>query len=387
MSLEESAYIVAVNDQGQHAVWGADLALPAGWRRKSTAMPRRACLAAIARAWPDITPVSVAKDGARGAKGETGRRPGSRRSAEASYTIAHEQNTRFVHDLFEEQASRRPHSAAVVSAGTQLTYRQLDQSANQLAHQLRGMGVGPESLVGVCLERGVEAIRCLLAILKAGGAYLPLDPSFPAARLVRMCGEIRPAVITLRRADASTFGETDARLLLIDEPPPGLADQPTTAPGVSLHADNLAYAIYTSGSTGHPKAVAVSHGALACTCQELSREYRISPRDRVLQLASLGFDTSVEQILVTLLNGATLTLPAAGTIAPADLLRYLAREQVTVVDLTPAYWHHMLAIAEPDDERLRSVRLMITGGIRRTPRTASRLSGPRAEPGCSTPTD
>ena len=229
------------------------------------------------------------------------------------------------------------------------------------------MGVGPETLVGVCLERGIEAIRCLLAILKAGGAYLPLDPSLPAARLTQMCAEARPMVILASRADAGAFSETDARLLLIDEWAPEPADQLVAAPEVSLQADNMAYAVYTSGSAGQPKAVAVSHGSLACVSQEISREYQISPSDRVLQLASLGFDTSVEQVMVTLTCGARLMLPAAGTVAPTDLLRYLAEEQVTVIDLTPAYWHQILALTEPEDKRLRSVRLMITGGDRANP--------------------
>jgi amino acid adenylation domain-containing protein/thioester reductase-like protein len=267
----------------------------------------------------------------------------------------------------------------VVSGRTQLTYRQLNQSANQLAHHLAGMGVGPETLVGVCLDRGIEAIRCLLAILKAGGAYLPLDPSLPAARLQQMCAEARPTVILVSRADARAFAETEARLLLIDERALRLADRPATAPGVSLQAENTAYVIYTSGSTGQPKAVAVSHGSLACVSAELSREYQISPSDRVLQLASLGFDTSVEQIFVTLTRGATLMLPAAGIVAPTDLLRYLAAEQVTIIDLTPAYWHQLLAVTERRDERLRSVRLMITGGDRASP--ADCAAAMRAAPG------
>jgi amino acid adenylation domain-containing protein/thioester reductase-like protein len=286
---------------------------------------------------------------------------------------------RYTHQLFGEQAWRHPGWVAVASGRTQLTYRQLNQSANKLAHHLAGIGVGPETLVGVCLERGVETIRCLLAILKAGGAYLPLDPSLPAARLRQMCAEARPLVILASHAEARTFAETDARLLLIDERGLRLADRPATAPEVSLKAENLAYVIYTSGSTGQPKAVAVSHGSLACVSAELSREYQISPDDRVLQLASLGFDTSVEQILVTLTGGATLMLPAAGTIAPTELLRYLAAEQVTVIDLTPAYWHQLLALTEPKDERLRSVRLMITGGDRASP--ADCAAAIRAAPG------
>jgi amino acid adenylation domain-containing protein/thioester reductase-like protein len=356
-SPDENDFIVVVNDEGQHAMWWPGLALPAGWRRKSAAMPKGACRAAIAAAWQDIAPVSV-----HAAQRETGHRDASTQGAQASYAVRRGHQGQYVHDLFAEQAFRLPHSTAIVSARSRLTYRQLDQSANQLAHHLRGIGVGPETLVAVCLERGTEAIRCLLAILKSGGAYLPLDPSLPAARLNQMCEEARPKVILVGSANARTFTETSARLLLIDDLAPELADQPATAPDIMLHADNIAYAIYTSGSTGRPKAVAVSHGSLACVSQELSRKYWITPQDRVVQLAPLGFDTSVEQILVTLLCGATLMLPPAGAIAPTDLLSYLAAEQVTVIDLVPAYWHQILAVTEPEDERMRSVRLMITGG-------------------------
>jgi amino acid adenylation domain-containing protein/thioester reductase-like protein len=287
-------------------------------------------------------------------------------------------NLRFVHHLFDSRAARRPHSAAVSAAGISLTYGQLAGAANQLAHRLRALGVGPEALTGVCLERGSDAIRCLLAVWKAGGAYLPLDPSLPPARLIQMCEESRPGVILVSRAHVSIFSAvTAARLVLIDEEAPELTAQPPVAPEVRLDPDNLAYVIYTSGSTGRPKAVAVSHRSLACVSSELTRAYQISPRDRVLQLAPLGVDTSVEQLLVALLGGATVMLPDAATVAPTDLLGYLARERVTVVDLIPAYWHQLLAITGPDDERLRSVRLMITGGERADPehgRTALRTA-------------
>jgi amino acid adenylation domain-containing protein/thioester reductase-like protein len=347
-----NAFAVVVNDHGQHALWQADLDLPAGWRRQSAVMPRRACLDAITDRWQDIAPASV-------------------HAAASGKRNPHD--ARFAHELVAGQASRRPGAAAVIAAGTRLTYGELDQSANQLAHYLREMGAGPETLIGVYLERGVEAIRSLLAIMKAGSGYLPLDPSLPPDRLARICAEARPMAILAgrparpARGDAppdppGTFSAPGTRLLAVSGLTDDLARQPVTAPEVSLHPDNMCYAIHTSGSTGHPKAVAVSHGGLACVIRETSREYRISARDRVIQLASLAFDTSVEQILVTLACGATLMLPPAGTIAPADLLRYLEDERVTVIDLTPAYWHQLLAITGPDDERLRSVRLMITGG-------------------------
>ena len=342
-----NAFAVVVNDQGQQALWQAGLELPSGWRRQSAAMPRQACLDAIAGE----------------ATSEEQRRP----------PVPHSRDARFAHELVAGQASRRPGAAAVIADGTLLTYRELDQSANRLAHYLLELGAGPETLIGVYLERGVEAIRSLLAIMKAGCGYLPLDPSLPANRLARICEEARPMAILAGPPTPQTredvppkppgkFSGAATRLLAISGLTADLARQPVTAPRVSLDPDTMCYAIHTSGSTGRAKAVAVSYGNLACVISEISRAYRITDTDRVIQLASLAFDTSVEQILLTLASGATLMLPSAGTIAPADLLRYLEHQRVTVIDLTPAYWHQLLAITGPDDERLRSVRLMITGG-------------------------
>ena len=372
----QDTYAVAVNDRGQHALWQAGLELPPGWRRQSEGMSRQACLDAIAGAWPDIAPVSVRADAA-----------GQRYPAGS----AHPPGTPFAHELFAGQASRQPGSAAVAAGETRLTYGELDQSANRLAHYLREIGAGPETLIGVYLERGAEAVRSLLAIMKAGSGYLPLDPSLPPARLARICSETRPIAILaarptpLARRDGplnppGRISGAGTRLLALSSLTAELARQPVTAPQVSLDPDNMCYAIHTSGSTGHPKAVAVSYGSLACLISELSRDYQITDRDRVIQLASLAFDTSVEQILVTLACGATLMLPPAGTIAPADLLHYVEDERVTVTDLTPAYWHQLIAITGPDDERLRSIRLMITGGEMADPADcqAAMRAAPRA---------
>ena len=154
---------------------------------------------------------------------------------------------------------------------------------------------------------------------------------------------------------------------------------PDTQPAVTLQPENIAYVIATSGSTGTPKAVAVSHGSLAAVIGELVARYHVSERDRVLQLAPLSTDTSLEQILVTLLGGATLVLPPPGPVAPSDLLGLLHDEQVTVADLTPAYWHQVLALATPADPRLGRLRLMITGGDRADP--ADCRAARRAVPG------
>ena len=144
-------------------------------------------------------------------------RANQERDAPPQGGIAHPRNGPSVPGLFRARAARQPHATAVAAGGERLTYRELDESANQLAHHLRELGAGPESLVGVCQARGIAAIRCLLAVLKAGGAYLPLDPSLPAARLTQMCEEARPAVIMVSGADAGAFPGTGARLLLTGE--------------------------------------------------------------------------------------------------------------------------------------------------------------------------
>jgi amino acid adenylation domain-containing protein/thioester reductase-like protein len=337
----DRTFIAVVNDVGQYAMWRADRGLPTGWQQRSAALPEEECLAFIDSAWQDTRPVSALAD----SFGDPGH------------------DSEYVHLLFDQQANVTPESVAVASPACEMSYCQLTEAANRIASHIRGFGVGPETVVGVFLERGIDAIVCLLAVLKAGGAYLPLDPALPEARLARMCDEVRPAVTLANRA--ALPGLPAGHLLLTDElaiSEPATPGDAAQAAQARLRPEHLAYVIYTSGSTGQPKAVAVSHGSLACVMREISRSYGITSGDRVLQLAPLSFDTSIEQILVTLLSGATLMLPDAGTVAPTDLLGYLAAEHVTVIDLTPAYWHQLLTLTRPEDDRLRAVRLMITGG-------------------------
>jgi amino acid adenylation domain-containing protein/thioester reductase-like protein len=331
-------FVVVVNDEEQRALWRAELDVPAGWRRGSAIMSAQECLAAIDGSWPDVTPASVRVGAAPG--------PASRAP--------------FVHELFAQQAVRRPDAPAVIAGRERLTYRELDASANRLAHHLVDSGVGPEALIGVYLERGIDVIGAILAIMKAGGGYLPLDPALPVERLNEICSQVRPSAVIAAQAD--TFSCAGTALIPLAELSADLAGRPATAPVVRPHPDNICYAIYTSGSTGDPKAVAVSHGSLACVIGELADEYEIGDDDRVAQFASIAFDTSIEQVFVTLTRGATLLLPPPGTMAPSELVRRVQRRRATVLDLTPAYWHQVLAHTEPADERLRSLRLMITGG-------------------------
>ena len=349
------AFVIVVNDLGQHALWQAELDVPRGWRRQSPVMSRSQCLEAVTGSWRDIAPLTA--------------RASARVSARAD-------GGRFVHERFADQAARRPDANAIVAGRTRMTYRELDESASRLAHHLAAAGVGPETVTGVHLERGVDLITAILAIMKAGGGYLPLDPAFPRERLTRICAQVSPlAVITDVRA---TWPGAATRLLPLGELAADLADRPVTGPGTRPHPDNLCYVIYTSGSTGDPKAVAVSFGSMACVIGEMAREYEVSEEDRVGQVAAMAFDTFLEQVFTALTAGASLTLPPHGTMAPSELLRGVERKRVTVLDLTPAYWHQVLALTHPADERLRSVRLMITGGETADP--ADCLAALRAAP-------
>ncbi len=175
------AFVVVLNDQDQHALWRAGLDVPPGWRRASAAMTRSGCLAAIDRAWPDIAPAGV----------RAARQLAARRAT----------RDRFVHEAFAEQAVRRPGATAVIAGRTQVSYRELDSSANRLAHYLGEVGAGPEAMIGVYLERGVDVIRAILAIMKAGAGYLPLDPALPPERLSAICSQVRPAAVIAARPD------------------------------------------------------------------------------------------------------------------------------------------------------------------------------------------
>src|ERR1700761_2382498 len=257
-----ATFIAAVNDEGQYAMWRADRSLPPGWRQQSAALAEEDCLAFIDSAWRDIRPASVQGHG-------------------SAYSTNPGHRPQYVHLMFDRRANATPDSMALVCPTGGLSYFQLAQSANRIANHLREIGVGPETVVGVYLERGIDAIRCLLAVLKAGGAYLPRDPALPKARLAQMCDEVRPAVILANRAPFPEFAS--GQVLLTDEL---MSSEPDTPDGTAkaaeprLRRENLAYVIYTSGSTGQPKAVAVSHGSPPRGPPGVSPLYGNSPRAR-----------------------------------------------------------------------------------------------------------
>ena len=229
-----------------------------------------------------------------------------------------------VAELFAAQAVRTPEAVAVVFEEQQLTYRQLEERANRLAHHLRGLGVGPEVVVGLCVERSLQMVVGLLGILKAGGAYLPLDPGYPPERLAFMLEDSRaPVLLTQCGRCANASPRITAAIVDLDADWPAIARQPASAPPNTITPHNTAYVIYTSGSTGIPKGVAVSHAGIPNLAAAQIDRFAISREAAVLQFASLGFDAAVSEIATVLTAGARLVLRTdeSGGQRLADLIR------------------------------------------------------------------
>src|SRR5262249_30174575 len=226
-----------------------------------------------------------------------------------------------VPELFAAQAARTPNAIAAAFEGESLTYGELDARSNRLAHHLRGLGVGPEVVVGLCVERSLEMLVGLIGILKAGGAYLPLDPSYPAERLGFMLEDSGAALVITTAALGDRLGQAGARRLGLGTPAAALARQPTRAPAIALEAQNLAYIIYTSGSTGTPKGVAVTHGNVVRLFGATEDLFRFEGQDVWTLFHSFAFDFAVWEIWGALLHGGRLIIiPYSISRSPAEFL-------------------------------------------------------------------
>jgi amino acid adenylation domain-containing protein len=252
-----------------------------------------------------------------------------------------------VHERCERWAAVRPDAVALETADRReiLTYAELNRRGNHLAHWLRRLGVGPDSIVGIWAERSVEFVVGVLGVLKAGGAYMPLDPALPADRLaailrgsgisVLLARDGRPAGLPPFEGEVVTLRES-----ISSSEPSSPEDDRNPAPWAV--PENLVYVLFTSGSTGVPKGVLISHSALASFAETSRRLYGVGPEDRVLQFSSLVFDVSVEEIFTTWAAGATLVLRDEEMISsPARFLRACGELAVQMVDLPTAYWHEL----------------------------------------------
>ncbi|MGB8476151.1 MAG: amino acid adenylation domain-containing protein, partial [Candidatus Acidiferrum sp.] len=269
-----------------------------------------------------------------------------------------------IHQLFEAQVKRTPDAIAVVFETEQLTYGELNRRANRLAHHLLALGVGPEVLVALCMERSLEMVIGLLAILKAGGAYVPLDPAYPKERLAFMLKDAQVPVLLTQERLVARFAEYDTKVICLDSGWETTARESGENPGSSTLPENLAYVIYTSGSTGEPKGVLVSHGAIADHCRNAQRYYELDSRDVVLQFASLSFDVSLEEILPTLIVGARLVIMGTNVWHPTEFHRKISEFGLTVLNLPTAYWQELAREWAGVSELVPNIRprLFIVGG-------------------------
>ena len=265
--------------------------------------------------------------------------------------------------LFERQVALRPDTAAVVGPEETLSYAELNRRAHRLTRRLSRLGVGPEVPVGIFLDRSVELIVALLGTLRAGGFYVPIDPGYSWERLGFVLEDARiPVLLTQERfRDAVPPG---LQAVFLDAPGEEREEGTGGALPTGPDGSHLAYLMYTSGSTGTPKGVAITHRSVANFCRAASRSYRIAAGDRLLQFASPGFDTSVEEIFTALTEGATLVLRTESMMTSvAGFLEACDRHGITVLDLPTAYWHTLVAELEPGGLPER-VRLVIIGGER-----------------------
>jgi amino acid adenylation domain-containing protein len=279
-----------------------------------------------------------------------------------------------LHELVAAQAARTPDAVALGFEEWTLRYGELERRANQLAHHLRGLGVGPDVVVGLCVERSFEMVIALLGILKAGGAYLPLDPDYPAERLAFMLADARVPVLLTQDGIADRLPATDAVLLRLDTDWPLIAAHSDTAPASVGDPGNLAYVIYTSGSTGRPKGVMNAHRGIVNRIQWMQRAYRLTAADRVMQKTPFGFDVSVWEFFWPLAFGARLVIARPGGHQDPDYLAGLIeRSGVTIVHFVPSMLQAFLETA--DLKRCGSLRDTLCSGEALTAETANRFLG------------
>ncbi|MFI6442941.1 amino acid adenylation domain-containing protein [Streptomyces sp. NPDC050759] len=268
-----------------------------------------------------------------------------------------------VAELFEAQVERSPDAVAVVSGDERVTYRELNERANRLAHHLRELGVGPETAVSVCLRRGVHAVVALMGILKSGGVCAPLDPEYPRSRLAFMISDTGSTVVVTDRTLAGLLPPNDATVVLMDGPD-ALANHPATNPAGLARPQNLAYIFYTSGSTGTPKGAEITHITLTRVLPAVASGWAAG-KPVITQLAPLSFDAAVLELWAPLIQGGRTVIHEGRVPDPYTLGETIRRESVTALWLTTPLFQQVMEVAP---EALEGVEALLIGGEVVSPR-------------------
>ncbi|MFN6563899.1 MAG: non-ribosomal peptide synthase/polyketide synthase [Nostoc sp. ChiSLP01] len=284
-----------------------------------------------------------------------------------------------LHQLFEQQAQLTPDAVAVVFEDVQtqyiasLTYQQLNTQANQLAHYLQSLGVEPEVLVGIYLERSLSIVITLLAVLKAGGGYVPLDPDYPQQRLADISQDSQVSILITQQTLLDSLPISGVKVIVLDAEFEQLPSQSSENLVSGVEPENIACLLYTSGSTGKPKGVMLTHAALVNHSSAISEVFGLTSSDRVLQFASFGFDVAAEEIYPTWYKGGTVVIRPVQMFPDfANLAQFIEQQKLTVLNITPAYWHEWtVAVSQSYATVPECLRLVAVGGDAVLPETVT----------------
>jgi amino acid adenylation domain-containing protein len=276
-------------------------------------------------------------------------------------TQKHYPHSQCIHQLFEQQVDSTPDAIALVFQNQQLTYQELNQRANQVAHYLQKLGVKPDTLVGICMERSLEMVIGILAILKAGGAYVPLDPTYPRERLAFMLADAQVSVLLVQPHLIAQIPPHQAQLVSIHPESLEFAGYSPENPINEATEENLAYVIYTSGSTGKPKGAMNTHKGLCNRLLWMQDTYQLTANDKVLQKTPFSFDVSVWEFFWPLLTGASLVIAKPGGHQDSGyLVQLIAQAQITTLHFVPAMLQVFLE--EPELAQCSSIKRVICSG-------------------------
>ncbi|GDZ93325.1 McnC protein [Planktothrix agardhii CCAP 1459/11A] len=269
-----------------------------------------------------------------------------------------------LHQLFEQQVKLNPDAIAVRLENEFLTYQELNNCANQLAHYLQSLGVKADGLVGIFVERSLDMIIGILGILKAGGAYVPLDVSYPKERITYLLEDSQLSILLTQSQFLGQLPQFQGTTICLDQDWSIIAKQSTVKPIVEVEQHNLAYIIYTSGSTGKPKGVMIEHRSIVNYILTAIREYNFTSDDQILQFSSICFDASVEEIFCGLLSGATLVLRTEDMLRSGDYFWQCCQKwQLTGLSFPTAYWHQLVSELTPTAlQIITNIKLIMVGG-------------------------